>query len=529
MKKSKLLAVMAAVIVSRAAPLFSLDFFQGYAGAIMDFDTADKDLGLALQAFFAGQFSFTQNFIGRLELSIDTDDLIEENIFKRTLASFKLDELSLNFRKKTDALDNHFSVFLGTYEPIGSDVFLRRHFGTAPIASRVTESWLGLSGSVVCPLFGIGIADVIEFKGAPIALGIYAYVNKDGYAPNKKTEGDIDEAVIEDATVLVDENGEATVLDGKVAGGKIDGNEVDGGRITEGKITSGKITGGKTSGSVGVKDIDDVANIPTSGVVADGPVTMTGATITGIDDSTPAAIAGALIADGPRENNDLYALNFDLRFACALPHFFVDLAAGIALPFEREDQYDDALIVVKRVNMRCGLNMLVGNNSTRAALFVQAGFHKLTFTREDSDDKVDWGKENVYLLFEPRFHAGPIHLDLTAFNFPQSSADDMLVLSGDRFGVNALVYNDMLYIGRKAFTFGIHTTVSLQKNLFTFLDELSDFKVEDDLHVTISPFLSTKIAAGELNIMIKARITSFFWGGKPEEAITLHVGYRTHL
>jgi hypothetical protein len=66
---------------------------------------------------------------------------------------------------------------MGTYDPIGSDIFLQRYFGIKPIASKITESWLGLSGSVLYPHFGIGIADVKTFTSAPIALGGYAYIN----------------------------------------------------------------------------------------------------------------------------------------------------------------------------------------------------------------------------------------------------------------------------------------------------------------------------------------------------------------
>ena len=72
---------------------------------------------------------------------------------------------------------NYFSVFMGTYDPIGSDIFLQRYFNIKPINSKITESYLGLAGSILYPHFGVGIADVIKLYNQPIAFGGYVYLN----------------------------------------------------------------------------------------------------------------------------------------------------------------------------------------------------------------------------------------------------------------------------------------------------------------------------------------------------------------
>ena len=116
-----------------------------------------------------------------------TDDLIENSIFKEAPASFKIDELSLIFRKQFYSATSYLSAFMGTYEPIGSDIFLRRQFSIQPIASKITESWLGLSGSIIYPMFGAGGSEVIRFNSVPLATGIYVYVNhelEDSYVLN---------------------------------------------------------------------------------------------------------------------------------------------------------------------------------------------------------------------------------------------------------------------------------------------------------------------------------------------------------
>lgn len=179
--------IMLAAIISLAAGLFAETAFSGYSGGKLNYasnpeatDSYDPDL--TLQAFFQGQFNFSQNMWGRLEFSIDTGDFLSKELFHKTDAFFKIDELSLTIKSRSESDANYFSVFMGTYDPIGSDVFLQRYFGIQPIASKITESWLGLAGSVLYPHFGIGIADVKRLMNVPITLGGYAYINhEDNY------------------------------------------------------------------------------------------------------------------------------------------------------------------------------------------------------------------------------------------------------------------------------------------------------------------------------------------------------------
>lgn len=158
-------------------------FFSGYAGARTDINFA-KDggasfgMGLKLNSFFAGQFTITESLIARAEFSLAAHDLMNFGIFKSGVdATFQIDEISLIYRKDFFGGTNYLSGFIGTYEPIGSDIFLRRQFGAQAMASKLTQSWLGLAGSVIYPLFGIGASDVIHFASQPIAAGIYVYVN----------------------------------------------------------------------------------------------------------------------------------------------------------------------------------------------------------------------------------------------------------------------------------------------------------------------------------------------------------------
>ena len=182
MKRTAKTCLFLATFILFTTQAFSQPSFSGYSGGKLNYSTnqevTDKyDPDLSLQAFFQGQFNFNQNMWGHLEFSIDTQDFLSKELFHKTEAFFKIDEVSLIFKSKADDNANYFSLFMGTYDPIGSDIFLQRYFGIKPIASKITESWLGLAGSILYPHFGMGIADVKRFMSSPIALGGYAYIN----------------------------------------------------------------------------------------------------------------------------------------------------------------------------------------------------------------------------------------------------------------------------------------------------------------------------------------------------------------
>ncbi len=173
--------IILAAIFYISAGLYAATSFSGYAGGKLNYaaneEQEDFDPDLKLQAFFAGQFNFSQNIWSHLEFSINTNDLLAQSIFHETESLFQIDEISLIMRANMYSNANYFSIFMGTYDPIGSDVFLQRYFNIKPINSKLTESYLGLAGSILYPHFGIGIADVIKLYNEPLAFGTYIYLN----------------------------------------------------------------------------------------------------------------------------------------------------------------------------------------------------------------------------------------------------------------------------------------------------------------------------------------------------------------
>lgn len=181
MKKTNKIFILTILLSLLSLNIGASSFFSGVAGGKVNY-TTDKtsptyNPDLTLQAYFRGQFNFSQNMWSHFEFTIDTEDFLNEQLFDTTTSEFKIDELSLIFRGTGASVSNYFSIFMGTYDPIGSDIFLQRYFSIQPIASKLSESWLGLSGSILYPHFGVGICDVLRFYKQPLALGLYAYVN----------------------------------------------------------------------------------------------------------------------------------------------------------------------------------------------------------------------------------------------------------------------------------------------------------------------------------------------------------------
>lgn len=179
-----------------ASLTFAESSFSGYAGVKGDFysDPTEEDFDPALniQGYFAGQLNITPSLLIRLEFSIETDDIIENGPFgdEGIGSHFFIDEISLTYIKPFMGITQNFSLFFGTFEPIGSDIFLQRQFGIKPISSLITESWLGLRGSTVYSFQGAGGSYIVHLNSAPIATGLYLYFNDENVEEENQTNID---------------------------------------------------------------------------------------------------------------------------------------------------------------------------------------------------------------------------------------------------------------------------------------------------------------------------------------------------
>ena len=387
------------IILTCSSYFFASSFFSGYAGGKLNYstnpDAEQYDPDLKLQAFFAGQFNLNENFWTHLEFSVDTNDLINENFFTATESLFQIDELSLIARAQTQNASNYFSAFMGTYDPIGSDVFLQRYFSIKSITSKLSDSYLGLAGSILYPHFGFGISDVVKFYQSPIAIGGYLYFN--------------------------------------------------------------------------------------------------------------------------HEDSKFFVFNADLRAACVSRYFTCDFALGLGIPLANNQE--DYIIAVEKLYWHAGTTMLFGNDYT-TSLFVQAGLYNATFK---SNNNVIVGKDDIYLLIEPRFFTNNLHINLSFYSLPPKTVRKMLFVE-DTLGFDANIYSDSVMIGAKQLTIGSHLAFSfVDKSLFDFS---SGNLMDNGYNIDLTPYISTDFLTGELHIQGKVKLMEFA-RGFAAKAFSVDIGYRT--
>lgn len=176
------------VSVFLAGSLFNVHavpFFSGMAGAGLSFQPVPNAFlpQLYTDAFFAGQFDISQNLILRADVSVYTDNILGDNILKNTPAYFSLDEVSITYSGFLGTLSHYLSGFVGETDPIGSDLFLRRHFGIPSFGSKITETQRGITGTKIYPMSGIGGSYVLRLP-FNMASGVYLYYNKTSLLQN---------------------------------------------------------------------------------------------------------------------------------------------------------------------------------------------------------------------------------------------------------------------------------------------------------------------------------------------------------
>lgn len=384
-------------------PVFSESFFSGIAGGKLkmtpDFEGESVKPAMTLQAFFSGQINFSQNAWSHMEFSIDTKNLVSETLFDSTDALFQVDELSVIFRHNIETISNYLSVFMGTYDPIGSDIFLQRQFGISPITSKITESWLGMAGSLLYPHFGAGISDVLRFS-SPYAAGLYAYVN--------------------------------------------------------------------------------------------------------------------------HEDADYFVFNADARFGGTKRFFTFDLAAGIGAPLATK-KYEDAVLVVEKVNWHAGTTMLLGNNYT-PALFVQAGVYNAVF-KSHEEKEFNWN--DLYFLVEPRFSYKGVKMHFSVFCLPQKTVNNLLFVN-DKIGFNFNFFTDTMNTRNTGADFGMNTAFTIKELSLGEIKNIPQALLSRNFNLHITPYVSSKFMSGEVHSMLSFNIMEFFqtnWG----ESLQLNVSYKTYF
>ena len=157
---------------------FAFPYFTGTIGIGGKLQPEPKKFpSILMDSYFAGQFDLSQNLLLRTSFSMyTTESILKNNLFRNTEAIFNLDEISLTYRGSFGQLSHLLGVYIGEYDPVGSDVFLQRQFGIPSFSSKLTESICGISRAKIYDMSGIGGSYVVKFPQS--ALGFNIYYNK---------------------------------------------------------------------------------------------------------------------------------------------------------------------------------------------------------------------------------------------------------------------------------------------------------------------------------------------------------------
>ena len=162
----------AALSFMAAAAAFSMEiekpFFSGttgfFASIASNKDKDSFDAECNAESYFAGLFDFSGKLFLRGEFYITSDSLFEDEVSEKN-AVFRIEEISATYKAIGDSGSHYFSLFKGNYEPFGSDIFLQRQFGIAKINSNLTESYHGIEGASIFPLYTTGISYTYHSDG----------------------------------------------------------------------------------------------------------------------------------------------------------------------------------------------------------------------------------------------------------------------------------------------------------------------------------------------------------------------------
>ena len=159
--------------------IFATPYFSGTMGIGSQFQPVqDEKPNLLMDSYFAGQFDLSNNLLLRTGLSIyTTESIIKESFFQNTPAIFSLDEISLTYRGSVGELSHFLGIYMGEYDPVGSDIFLQRQFGIPSFSSRLTESICGDSRAKIYEMSGIGGTYLIKLP-QNLTFGANLYYNK---------------------------------------------------------------------------------------------------------------------------------------------------------------------------------------------------------------------------------------------------------------------------------------------------------------------------------------------------------------
>ncbi|WP_407428625.1 hypothetical protein [Treponema sp.] len=174
--------ISALLILMLSPAIFAATFFSGEAGILSNFiNTKAKsfDPSLTFDAFFSGRFTLSESLSVRSEFSMQTDDTYSSGLLSETDSIFRIDELSATYIKSFGGFSHDLNFFMGFFESVGTQQFIRRRLGVENYSSPLLENYLGLNGASVYSLYGYGGGYTITFNDKPVSTGLFISKNSE--------------------------------------------------------------------------------------------------------------------------------------------------------------------------------------------------------------------------------------------------------------------------------------------------------------------------------------------------------------
>lgn len=178
-----------------AAVAFSLEiekpFFSGATGFLTTIENKTDDDGgdnliARAESYFSGQFDFSGKLFVRGEFYTISDSLFEEESTDSN-SFFRIEELSATYKIIGNSSSHYLSLFKGNHESFGSDIFLQRQFGISKISSNLTESYHGLEGASIYPVYALGASWAVHTNANKV-ISFSLYKNKANQGPDKDND-----------------------------------------------------------------------------------------------------------------------------------------------------------------------------------------------------------------------------------------------------------------------------------------------------------------------------------------------------
>ncbi len=173
-KRVMIIIVMLLCISSIQAQVF----FDSEGGMAVDIlpEVDFKGAELSVRSFFGAQMQLGSNFLLEGEFSFLTNNIFG-NIFLQDIpAEFSLNKLSFSYNLAGLNYNSRITAFAGSHDGVGTDQFMRKHFGTHSIDSPLFQPQIGLEPASIIPIDGYGL-EVSTIFGTSTAAAFYAYYN----------------------------------------------------------------------------------------------------------------------------------------------------------------------------------------------------------------------------------------------------------------------------------------------------------------------------------------------------------------